>query len=293
MNLLVYCLVYPLIWFISILPFRILYFISNFFYLLTYHLIGYRKKIVLNNLKLAFPEKKEQELLEIRKKFYKHFVDIFMEMIKTFTISKTELDKHYTYTNIELIKELKKDGKSVILISAHYANWEWTIGMNSYINYNAYAAFTKVSNPYFNNKIKKTRERFGVILKQASKITPTMLQNYKNNTQSIYGLLSDQSPQLKKDMYWSLFLNVKVPIHTGGEILAKKYDMNIVFLDTRKIKRGYYETTLSIITNEAQKHSEFELTEIYLRKVEAQIKAQPEYYFWTHKRFKHRDKAPS
>ena len=136
MNLLVYLLVYPLIWFISILPFRILYYISDFFYLLTYYVIGYRKKIVLSNLKLAFPEKKEQELLEIRKKFYKHFVDIFMEMIKTFTISKKELDKHYTYTNIELIKELKKDGKSVILISAHYANWEWIIGMNSYINYN-------------------------------------------------------------------------------------------------------------------------------------------------------------
>jgi len=292
MNLLVYLLVYPLIWFISILPFRILYYISDFFYLLTYYVIGYRKKIVLSNLKLAFPEKKEKELLKIRKKFYKHFVDIFMEMIKTFTISKKELDKHYTYTNIELIKELKKDGKSVILISAHYANWEWIIGMNSFINYKAYAAFTKVSNPYFNNKIKKTRERFGVILKQASKITPTMLQNYKNNIQSIYGLLSDQSPQLKRNMYWSHFLNVKVPIHTGGEMLAKKYDMNIVFLDTRKIKRGYYESTLSIITDEAKKHPEFELTEIYLRKVEAQINAQPEYYFWTHKRFKHKDKAP-
>lgn len=293
MSLLVYCLVYPLIWFISILPFRVLYLISDIFYILIYYVIGYRKKIVLSNLQLAFPEKSEKELLTIRKKFYHHFVDIFMEMIKTFTISKKELDKHYTYKNIELIKELKKDGKSVILISAHYANWEWIIGMNSFINYNAYAAFTKVSNPYFNNKIKKTREKFGVRLKQSSKITATMLHNYKNNIQSIYGLLSDQSPQLKKDTYWSYFLNVKVPIHTGGEVLAKKYDMNMVFLDTRKIKRGHYETTLSIITDNAKKHPNFELTEIYLRKVEAQIKLQPEFYFWTHKRFKHKDRLTS
>ncbi len=293
MNLLIYCLVYPLIWLISLLPFRVLYLISDIFYVLIYYAIGYRKKIVLSNLQLAFPEKSEIELLKIRKKFYHHFVDVFMEMIKTFTISKKELDKHYSYKNIELIKQLKKDGKSVILISAHYANWEWIIGMNSFINYNAYAAFTKVGNPYFNNKIKKTRERFGVTLKQSSKITATMLHNYKNNIQSIYGLLSDQSPQLKKDTYWSNFLNVKVPIHTGGEVLAKKYDMNMVFLDTRKIKRGYYETTISIITENAKKHPNFELTEIYLRKVEAQIKSHPEFYFWTHKRFKHKDRLAS
>lgn len=293
MNLLVYYLVYPLIWLISILPFRALYLISDIFYVLIYYAIGYRKKVVLCNLQIAFPEKSEKELLKIRKKFYHHFVDIFMEMIKTFTISKKELDKHYTYKNIELIRELKKDGKSVILISAHYANWEWIVGMNSFINYNAYAAFTKVGNPYFNNKIKKTREKFGVTLKQSSKITATMLHNYKNNIQSIYGLLSDQSPQLKKDTYWSNFLNVKVPIHTGGEVLAKKYDMNIVFLDTQKIKRGYYETTLSIITDNAKKHPNFELTEIYLRKIEAQIKLRPEFYFWTHKRFKHKGKMVS
>jgi KDO2-lipid IV(A) lauroyltransferase len=292
MHLVIYCLVYPIIWLISILPFRLLYLFSDFLFLIVYYLIGYRKKVVLTNLKLAFPEKTEKELIKIRRKFYSHFVDVFMEMIKTFTISKKELDKHYKYTNIDLIKELKKDGKSVILISAHYANWEWIIGMNSFINYNAIAAFTKVSNKYFNNKIKKTREKFGVTLMPSSKVTTSMFKNYKNNTQSIYGLLSDQSPRLKNNTYWSNFLNVNVPIHVGGEISAKKYNMNIVFLDTRKIKRGYYETTLSIITKNPQEHKDYELTEMYLRKVEAQIKAQPEYYFWTHKRFKHKDKAP-
>lgn len=292
MNLLIYCLVYPFIWVISILPFKLLYILSDFLYVIVYYIIGYRKKLVLNNLKLAFPEKSEKELLKLRKKSYSHFVDIFMEMIKTFTISKKVLDKHYKYTNIELLQELKKDGKSVILMSAHYANWEWIIGMNSFLNYNAIAAFSKLSNPYFNNKIKKTREKFGVTLLPSSKISAAMLYNYKHQIQSIYGLLSDQSPKLKGKTYWSSFLNVKVPIHTGGEMIAKKYDLNIVFLDTKKVKRGYYETTLSIITTNASKHSEYEITEMYLRKVEGQIKAQPENYFWTHKRFKHKDKAP-
>ncbi len=292
MNLIVYILVYPIIWFISILPFRLLYIISDFFFFIVFHLIGYRKKVVLNNLQLAFPDKSTAELRTIQKKFYHHFVDIFMEMIKTFTISKKELDKRYTYKNIELVQELKKDGKSVILISAHYANWEWIIGMNAFINYNAIAVYTRVSNPYFNKKVIKTREKFGVKLAQSSKVIPLILKNYQNNIQSIYGMLSDQSPQLRNNTYWSHFLGVKVPIHTGAELLAKKYNMNIVFLDTRKIKRGYYETTLSTITNDASKHTDFELTEIYLKKVEQQIKEQPEYYFWTHKRFKHKNKAP-
>ncbi len=292
MNLVVYILVYPIIWFISILPFRLLYIISDFFYFIIFYVIGYRKKVVLNNLQLAFPDKSTSELLTIRKKFYHHFVDIFMEMIKTFTISKKELDKRYTYKNIELIQELKKDGKSVILISAHYANWEWIIGMNTFINYNATAVYTRVSNPYFNKKVIKTREKFGVKLVQSSKVIPLMLKNYQNNIQSIYGMLSDQSPQLRNNTYWSHFLGVKIPIHTGAELLAKKYNMNIVFLNTRKIKRGYYETTLSTITNDVNKHAAYELTELYLKKVEQQIKEQPEYYFWTHKRFKHKDKAP-
>lgn len=291
-NLVVYILVYPILWLISILPFRLLYAFSDFLYVLLYYVLGYRKKVVLINLKLAFPEKKEAELLKIRKNFYHHFVDVFVEMIKTFTISKKELDKHYTYKNIELIKELKKDGKSVILISAHYANWEWIIGMNAFINYNAIAAYSKIRNPYFNNLVIKTREKFGVTLAQSTKVPPIMLKNFKNNIQSIYGMLSDQSPKLKKNVYWSYFFGIKVPVHSGAEKLAKKYNMNIVYLDTRKIKRGYYETTLSIITKDAKKHSEFELTEMYIRKVEQQIKEQPEYYFWTHNRFKHKDKAP-
>lgn len=292
MNLVVFMIVYPFIWLLSILPFRFLYIISDFLYLLLFYVVGYRKELVLYNLKLAFPEKPEKELLKIRRKFYHHFVDVFMEMIKTFTISKKTLDKHYTYTNIDLVKELKKDGKSVILISAHYANWEWIIGMNSFINYNAIAAYKNISNKYFNNKVLKTREKFGVILKKSSRTPQLMYQNYKDNVQSIYGMLSDQSPRLKNNLYWTEFLGVKVPVYTSSEVFAKKYDMDIVFLDTRKIKRGYYETTLSIITDDAKKHPNFELTDIYLRKIEAQIKAEPAYYFWTHKRFKHKDKAP-
>ena len=292
MNLLVYILVYPLIWLLSILPFRILYFISDCVYLLIYYVIGYRKKVVLNNLRLSFPDTSDKEIIQISKKFYRHFVDVFIEMIKSFTVSKVEVYKRYKFPNIDFFTELYKDGKSVILTGPHYANWEWIMSLDSFVDYKGYAAFTKINNPYFNNKVLQSRAKFGTHLVQTSKVISEILLNKKNNTQAMYGLLSDQSPQLKKTFYWNEFLGVKVPIHTGAEMLVKKFDMNMVFMDVKKIKRGYYETTFSLITDDATKYPDYELTDIFLEKVEKQIKAQPEFYFWTHKRFKHKDKAP-
>lgn len=292
MNLLVYILVYPVIWLISMLPFRILYGISDVIYLLVYYVIGYRKKVALSNLKLAFPEKSEEEIIRISKKFYRHFVDVFIEMIKSFTVSKEEVYKRYKYTNLEFFDELFKDGKSVILTGPHYANWEWIMSLDAFVKYRGYAAFTKVANPYFNEKILKSRARFGTHLILTSKIIAEIKQNHKQNIQAMYGLLSDQSPQLSKTFYWREFLGVKVPIHTGAEMLAKRFDMNMVYIETKKIKRGYYETSFSLITNEAPKFPDYELTDIFIEKVEKQVRTQPEYYFWTHKRFKHKDKAP-
>ncbi len=292
MNLFIYILVYPLIWLISILPFRILYFISDGIFILIYYVIGYRKKVVLYNLKLAFPKKTNKELITIQKKFYHHFVDMFMEMIKSFTISKEEVYKRYKYTNVELLNEMYKDGKSAILMGPHYANWEWIMSIDSFVEYKGYAAYTKVSNNYFNNKMLKSREKFGTNLMQTSKIITEIQYNRKNNIQSMYGLLSDQSPQLKKTFYWRDFFGIKVPVHTGGEMLAKKYNLNVVYMNVKKVKRGYYETTFSLITNDASKHPDYELTDIFIDKVEKQVKNNPEFYFWTHKRFKHKDKAP-
>uniref|UniRef100_UPI00356546A2 lysophospholipid acyltransferase family protein n=1 Tax=Lutibacter sp. TaxID=1925666 RepID=UPI00356546A2 len=291
-NFLIYILVYPIVWLISILPFRVLYTISDGIYILIYYVIGYRKKVVLTNLNLAFPENSLKENLKLRKQFYHHFVDVFIEMIKSFTVSKEEVYKRYKFPNIHFFDELYKDGKSVILVGAHYANWEWIMSLDSFVNYQGYAAYTKVSNPYFNNKVLKSRAKFGTNLIQTAKVVGEIQHNQINKIQAMYGLLSDQSPQIKKTFYWREFLGVKVPIHTGAEMLAKRFDMNMVFMEVKKIKRGYYETTFSLITNDAKKYPDYALTDIYLDKVEQQIRSNPQYYFWTHRRFKHKDKAP-
>lgn len=292
MNLVVYILVYPFIWILSILPFRVLYILSDILYYIIYYVIGYRSKVVKKNLKLAFPDKSDKELIQIKKDFYRHFVDIFLEMIKSFSISSKEINKRYTYKNVELINGLYSDNKSIILMGSHYANWEWVINLGIFMKHKGYGAYKKISNPYFNKMVLKSRERFGIHILPTTQIISEIEFNHKNNIQSLYGLLSDQSPQLRKSFYWREFLGVKAPVHTGAEMLAKKYNMNVVFMDVKKIKRGYYETTFSLITDDVSKMPNHEITDIFVDKVEEQIYRDPKYYFWTHNRFKHCDKLP-
>lgn len=288
MNLLIYILVYPLIIGISILPFRILYVISDLIFYLLYYVIGYRKKVVMKNLTLSFPEKTVEELTEIQRKFYKHFVDVFIEMIKTFTMSKAEIRKRYKFNNFELVSELAKE-KGIILLGSHYGNWEWIVSFSMYTKVPSYGVFTPIANKYFNNFIIKSRERFGGFLIPGRKLVPQIIRDQKEGINAFYGLLSDQSPQLKKTFYWAPFMGVKVPVHTGAEMLAKRFDLATVFFDVKKVKRGYYEGEFKLVSKNANNLKNFELTDIFLRTVEKQIQSAPEFYFWTHNRFKHKD----
>ncbi len=268
----------------------ILYGISDVFYALLYYVIGYRKKVIYNNLKLAFPSKSENELKKIQKKFFRHFTDLLVESIKAFTISEKEILKRYKYKNVELFKSLEPLNKSILLTGAHYANWEWVICLNKLVNFSPYAAYAKIKNPYFDKKITTTRSKFGANFIKTSLISKTIENNKKINKLSMYGLLSDQSPQLHKTHYWSKFLGVKVPVITGAEMLAKKHDLIVVNFKTTKIKRGYYETEFELITATPKDFEDYEITDMYLKITESHINKQPEFYLWSHKRFKHKDK---
>jgi len=291
MQLLSYILVYPFIWLLSILPFRVLHFISDGFYYLLYYVIGYRKKVVFNNIKLAFPEKSDKEVLQITKKSYRHFIDVFVEIIKLFTISKKQLAKRFKAGNLDLLNAFEKQHRSVLLMGGHYANWEWIFLLNTQIKFNGYAVYKKLNNKYFEKKIVETRGRFNTNLVNTKAIFSVMTKNSKENRLSLYGFLGDQSPQVSKTHYWSHFFGVEnLPIHTGAELLAKKHDLPVVFFKTKRVKRGYYEVNFDLITDDPKSFKDYEITDIYLRKVEEQVKEAPEFYFWTHKRFKHQGK---
>lgn len=292
MQFLVFILTYPFIYLLSVLPMKVLYAISDFFYMLFYYVIGYRKNVVLENLKLAFPDKQEEELRVIRKKFFRHFTDLFMESVKAFTMSEKMVRKRYRYKNPEILNELMKKGKSIALVGAHQANWEWSISLPLFTDITCYGAYTKLGNKYFEKVVKNSRQKFGFIGYKTSETIKNMASNFDQGKNGLYLLLSDQSPQVHKTHYWRAFMGVKVPIHTGAEMLSKKFDMAVVNYSVRKVKRGFFEVTFETITESPKEFPNYKITDHYLEITERNIKEQPEYYLWSHKRFKHKDKVP-
>ena len=287
MQFLLYIFLYPILWSISMLPFRLLYIVSDGVYVLTYYIIGYRKKTVRENLALALPHLSEKERLVIEKKSFRHMCDVFLEMIKTLTISESEMDKHYVFKNLKVYSDLEKKGKSIALLCAHYASYEWAVSMNSKADFESYAVYKKINNRYFDKLVRDIRSKFKATLITTKETIPVMASNFRNNKLGLYGLVSDQSPKLGSFFHWNKFMGIEVPIHTGGEMLAKKYDMNVIFLRTKKVKRGYYEATFEVLSENAKEVPNYEITDQFLKLVEQQIYEQPEYYLWSHKRWKH------
>jgi KDO2-lipid IV(A) lauroyltransferase len=291
MQLIIYILTYPLIWFLSILPLRVLYFISDIIYILLYQIIGYRKTVVRQNLKLSFPEKSTEELLKIEKKSFHHFIDVFMEMIKSFSITKKEIAKRIIIENPELVNNYLNENKSIIVISSHHANWEWVPYLiDQLVDCIAYGAYTKIENKYFDKKIRSSRSKFGANFIPTNEFIALMQTNADENKIAIYASLCDQSPQLKKTYYWQDFMGIRVPIIAGPEMLSKRFDYPIVYLKTDLVKRGYYRSEIIELAKNPKEFPDYQITDMFLEVLEKQIRANPEYYFWTHNRFKHMGK---
>lgn len=290
MNFIIFILTYPFVWILSRFPMRILYIISDFLFFILFYVIGYRKKVVLSNIKTAFPEKSDSEVNTIAKKFFKHLTDLVVESIKSFSISEKTLRKRYQYKNIEVINDLIEKGRSIVFVGSHQNNWEWSFGLPLYININCYGAYTKIQNDYFDKAIKSSRMRFGYEGVPTWDFSKSVENRVKNNIQSLYGLLSDQSPQLYRAKHWGNFLGNFVPVHTGAEILSKRHNFAVINMSVLKLKRGYYQATFSLITENASAHKDFDITEKFLKITEENIKKQPEFYLWSHKRFKHKGK---
>ncbi|MES2575371.1 MAG: lysophospholipid acyltransferase family protein [Bacteroidota bacterium] len=289
MRYLIYLIAYPLLWCISMLPFSLLYLFSDFVYLIVYYIIGYRKETVRENLALAFPNLSPKERLVIEKKSFRHLCDMFLEMIKTMTISKNEIQKRFVFTNMEVYKKLEEQDKSIAMMLAHYASYEWVISMNAYVNFSAFAIYKRISNPYFDKLVRDIRSKFKASLITTKQSISVIINNKRNKKLSIYGFASDQTPKVTSAFHWQTFMGVKVPVHTGAEVLAKKYNMNVIFLKVKKVKRGFYEASFEVLSENAKEIPNYEITDHFLKLVEQQIYEAPEYYLWTHKRWKHKE----
>ena len=293
MQLIAYILLYPFLWLISILPFRVLYIISDVIYILIYHILGYRKKVVNSNLHLAFPDKTDDEIKTIRKKFYHHLCDMLLESIKSITISEAEMKKRYVFKNVEAVHKLEKENKSIVLFMGHYASWEWVFILQKHVNHIGYAVYKQLSNKYFDALVKRIRAKYNSYLITTKETFPTLIQAKKDNQLTLNGFVFDQSPKLDRAIHWQNFMGKKVPVHVGAEILAKRLDMATLFLKVKKIKRGYYEATIMDIIKDPKSIEDFKITDTYLKHVEEEILEAPEFYLWTHKRWKHANNAPN
>lgn len=293
MQLLAYILIYPFLWLISILPFRLLYAFSDFLYFFIYRVFGYRTNTVKKNLNLVFPDKSESEKKRITKTFYHHLCDMILESIKSMTISEAEMRKRFVFTNVDEIHKLEKIDKSIVLMSSHYGSWEWIFILQKYISHKGYAVYKRLANKYFDKLAKRIRAKYNSYLITTKETIPVLTEAKNNNKLTINGFLSDQSPKVGKAYHWNEFMGIKVPIHTGAEMIAKKLDMAVVFYKVKKVKRGYYETTFKTLSVNPNEFENYTITDKFMKLVEEQIYEAPEYYLWTHKRWKHRDKVPT
>jgi Kdo2-lipid IVA lauroyltransferase/acyltransferase len=288
MGALVFYIFYGLNWIITLLPLSVLYIFSNLAFFVLYYFPSYRRKIVANNLKNSFPEKTAQELKLIEKKFYKHIADLFIETLKLTHMSNEELKRRFTVTNYEIIDKLIKEKRDTIAVLGHYNNWEWLAAFPMYTKYKAVSIYKPLQNKLFDRFVNKLRSRNGMVLTPMSNIIREIINDRKNNINTISAFISDQTPIRSEIKYWTTFLNQDTPIYMGTEKVATKYDMAVVFFNIQKIKRGYYNLNIELLFERTAGLPEHLITETHVKRLEELIREKPEFWIWSHRRWKHK-----
>jgi KDO2-lipid IV(A) lauroyltransferase len=282
-----YLLIIP----ISRLPFFLLYGLSDLTFFLLYRVFGYRKKVVLTNISKSFPEKTKKEHKEIMVKFYRHFCDLVLESIKGFTISEEKIKKRMVFKNNEVLEPYFKDGKDLIMVGGHYNNWEYlAVGIGLCFDFIPVGIYKPLTSKFFDEKMRSSRERYGLKLTPMKQTKDTFATNFGKPKAMIFG--ADQSPSNVERCHWTTFLNQDTPVFFGPEKFAKEYDLPVFFSTIHKVKRGHFEVTHQLITDKPKDTELAEITEAHVRLLEQDIIDKPEYWLWTHKRWKHAHKRP-
>jgi len=287
MRSLGYYLLFSVTWFISLIPFWLIYRISDLLYYFNFYLIRYRKKVVFKNLRLSFPEKSDEEIDKIARAFYRHFSDFLVESIKCISLSKRGHARRFTYQNTELIRQLEAENRDFALVSAHYNNWEWMLFFPSQMIHKFIAIYRPLQNKVVDRLSRRIRGRDNPALVPMEHVYREAL-NYRS-AKKLYCIwfLADQRPPLS-NRFWTTFLNQEVSFFEGVEKLSRKLGLAVVFLDIRKTSRGHYEARLIKLFDNAAQTSENEVMLRCIHEMEKEIKEVPEFWLWSHNRFKHK-----
>lgn len=276
-----YILVFPF----SKLPLWALYLFTDFFYLLLISVVPYRRKLVKKHISKSFPALSKVEQKKLLLKFYRHLTDILAEGLKNLSISKKELNRRLTVVNKEVIDQFYTKGKSVLLVGAHYNNWEWVItSQNFLLEHQAVGIGMKMTSDFWDEKINARRSRFGM------KVVHN--ENFRDELQKLgkspYSLLvlADQSPSNTKKSYWADFLNQKTAFLFGTEMIANELDLPVVYIHLKKVKRGHYEISFETICENPRKMEYGQISDKHIAILERNILSAPEFWIWTHNRWK-------
>jgi len=284
-----YTVFYIFIWLVAWLPLRVLYVFSDFFYLIIYYIVGYRKKIARKNIEKSFPEKSKKELRRIERHFFRYFCDLFVETFYEMHMSKKEVLRRMDLGDVDLILEQYAKGKSIMLMSAHYGNWEWATAFALKLpeDMQIYNVYKRLNNKKFDNFMLEIRSKFKAQSVEIHNLLRMMVNLRKEGKSSVFGMISDQSPWVGNINHWTTFLNQDTPVITGTEQLAKKFDYPVFYIHIHRVKRGYYKFEYIPVSLEPTLTSEFEISNKYMEILEKKIQAVPEYWLWTHNRWKH------
>ena len=288
MQALTYYLTLPFIYLFSILPFRVLYFFSDLIYLVLYKCFGYRKSVVLQNLRNSFPEKTEAEIKQICDAFYHNLCDFMVETFKILTISKEGIMKRCRMTPecAAVFEQFAKENKSVIMVMGHLGNWEWAgHPFSLQCKQQLDVLYHPLSNKYFNGLMRGMRSRFGTRMMPMRTAYKEMRAHRNELTATVF--ISDQTP-MPENAYWTTFLNQDTPIFKGTEVIAKKMNLPVVYCSIIKVKRGYYEMRAELLVANPGATADGEISELHTRRLEQDIIAMPASWLWSHKRWKYK-----
>ena len=262
-----------------------LYLVSDVLYLIVGKLIKYRKPLITKNLKNSFPEKNENEIKNIQRFFYKHFLDLIVESLKGFTISKKEINRKIKLKNPDLVNEMAQKSQNIILIGGHYNNWEMSAQkMPLECEHELFAIYKPLSNKFFDKKIKDSREKFGLRMISMKETKNYFQKNNEKPRAIIFG--SDQSPSSTKNAHWLNFLNQGSGFLFGAEKYAKEFNWPVVYVSIQKIQRGTYEVSFQLITEKPKEEPNGKIIQDFANLLEIDINRNPPYWLWTHNRWK-------
>lgn len=278
---------------LAYLPFWVLYGLSDFCFILVYYVFRYRRKVVVQNINESFPDKSEKERNKIIRQFYRHFTDTFVETIKLLHVSDDEMRRRIEFRNIEAVDKSIEQGRSVVMYAAHYCNWEWLSSITLWSKHSTDTVqfgqiYRPLKNAWFDKFFLDLRSRFNSYSYPKNSVFRELLSAKRNGKVTVTGFISDQHPNRNDEDDVIMFLNHYTAFITGGEVIAKKMDMDVLYFDVRKVKRGHYVCTIREISRSPKETAKYEITNSYASILENVINEQPAEWLWTHKRWKNK-----